>query len=67
MVVGILQETSHLRPDNRIYGEERAEDHYVIAVDFGIYKFKLVVGMVLVEYVVGVVVLVEESQRDGGL
>ena len=62
MVVGIFQKSSHLRSDNRIYGEERAEDHDVVAVDFGINKLQLVVWMVFVEYVVGIVVLVEESQ-----
>ena len=64
MILGVLQETGHLRTNHRIQGEERTEEHDVARIDFGSSKLQLVVGMVLVEDVVGIVVLVEESQRE---
>ena len=64
MILGVLQETGHLRTNHRIQGEERTEEHDVARIDFRSGKFQLVVGMVLVEDVVGIVVLVEERQRE---
>ena len=64
VILGVLQKTGHLRTNHRIQGEERTEEHDVARIDFRSGKLQLVVGMILVEDVVGIVVLVEERQRE---
>lgn len=59
--LGVFQEASHLRTNHRIQGEERTEEYDVACIDFGSSKLQLVVRMILVEDVVSIVVLIEES------
>ena len=64
VLLRILQEAGNLRTDHRIQSEERTEEHDVARIDFRCGKLQLVVRMIFIEDVVGIVVLVEESQRE---
>ena len=64
---GILQESHHLRPYDGVHGVVRAEEHHVVGIHRGVGELQPVVRMVFIEEVLGIVVLVEEGQRDGRL
>ena len=67
VLVGIVEKSGHLRAYYGVDGKKRAEDHHVVGVHFGIHKIELIMGMIFVEQVFSVVLLVEESQREGRL
>ena len=64
MLLGILQKACHLWTNHWVEGEEGAEEHDVVRLDVGSGKLQLIVRMILVEDVVGIVVVIEESQRQ---
>ena len=63
----MLQEAEHLRTDGGVHGIEGAVHHDVVFVDFGVGIVEPVVQVVLVEEIFGLVLAVEESERDGRL
>ena len=67
LVACILQEALHLRTNHGIDRIEGPEHHHIIGLHIGIGKVELVVRMVFIEHIVGIIVLIEKSQRDGRL
>ena len=65
--LGIVEEAMHLRTDHGVHGIIRAKDHHVVLVDLRIVEVQAVLGMVLIEDILGIVALVEECQRQGRL
>ena len=63
--VGIFQEVGHLWTHDGIDREERTEHDDVVGIDLGVYKLQSIMGMIFVKEVVGVVLFIEKSQRDG--
>lgn len=62
MRLGIVEESRNLWSDDWVQWIERAEEYYVFGLYVGVGELQLVMRMVLVEHVVGIVVVVEESQ-----
>lgn len=64
MGTGIVEEPYNLWTDDGVDGVEGAKDDDVVRMDVRIDKVELVVGMILIEDVLGIVVFIEESQGD---
>ena len=64
-LVGIGQELPDLLAHNGVDGIERTEEHHVVGVDLRALKVELVTVVVFVEHVLGIVLVVEKSQRQG--
>ena len=64
-LVGILQKLQSLWSEHRIYNEIRAKHHNVVAVYLRQYKFEIILVVILVKRIVGIVIFIEESQRNG--
>ena len=67
MAAGMVEKAKHLWAYHGIDGIVGAKHHDVVGVDLRIDEVELVVAMVFVEEVFGIIVLVEEGQRDGRL
>ena len=67
MTACIVEQSDHLRPNDRVDGVERSEEHDIVGLHVRVDEIELVVGMILVENVLCIVVFVEERQRNGRL
>ena len=62
-VLGMVEESRHLRTDDRIDSIIRAKHHNVIGLDVGIDKLQLVARVILIEDILRIVLFVQEYQR----
>ena len=63
-LLGIFEEGLHLRTHHGVDGEVGAEEHHIVGLDIGVGEVQTVVRVVLIEDVFGVVLFVEEGQRQ---
>ena len=67
MLAGIVQKGIDLWTDDGIQGEITAKDNDVVRMNLRIHILYTVIGMVLVEHILRIVLVVQESQRNGRL
>ena len=60
IVLGMIEESRHLRTNHRIHSIVGAKHHNVIRLDVGINEIQLVMRMILIEDVFRIVLLVEK-------